>query len=499
MMLQKRIAIVLSLSLAYGCSEAGQKSALNELDDRLEDVSIVKTFRLDVYPPEDMVDEDGKSINALPQSFPDQNTDSPNLGNINLSSPILVSGILSGYNVTPWLDAEIPGTETTVEAQVSLALANTIQSYHVTTNENGYFSSHVVPGLDYTVSFVPEDPNVPFASQSASLQSSKTDLDISLGYGNPLWGLVTDKNGIPLEDVPIRAINDIGIASSTTLTDEQGQYSLRLNSGTYQLQALGRESAMGHDPVITIDEVEIDTVGAQVNIEYSNIALTPLGGGVVDEDGNPVDDVTVRFLSTSLDNYTDAAAVAFDVETNANGNFDTRLLPGTYEVELLPPADGQHTAKSMGEIEVGEQSKNIPTETLDSFVQWSGYMTLRGMDVPNARLHCTENGYANRHWSAIADDSGYFSIAVPQSSIECVATPPGSRVDLAVTDAKLNLSEDTELDLEFEDGVEVTGTLLLDGEPIQWAVLEVRGSNNQLYALALSDEEGTFTFRLTPK
>ena len=495
-----RTPILLSLAFLVGCSAGSQKMSLEGTYDETDRESEIASFRLDVYPPEDLVDRDNEPIGVLPQSFPDQTTDSPNLGTINLSNPILVSGTLSGYDVTPWLDADLPGSEVTVAAQVSLSKTNTIHSYHVTTDDDGYFSSQIVPGSSYIVSFVPEDPNIPFTSQTVNLPQSKTDLNISLGYGNAIWGLVTDKNDLPMEGVPILAIDDNGITSSTTLTDEQGQYSLRLNEGIYELQALGRKSAMGHDPVISVDDVVVDTAGAQVDIVYSNIALTPLGGGVVDEDGSPIDNVTVRFTSTSLEDYADGTATAtFDVETNAYGNFDTRLLPGTYEVQFLPPADGPYTAKSLGQIVFGAESTNLATETLDSFVEWTGYMTLDGDLVPNGRVHCTEDAYANRHWSTMADDGGFFSLAVPQSSIECVATPPGSRTDLAITKVELSLSEDTSLDLEFEEGVVITGTLMLDELPIHLAVLEVRDSNNNLYALALSQEDGSFAFRLAPR
>jgi hypothetical protein len=457
----------------------------------------IQEVRLDVYPASDQPE-------ALPQSLHQQliNGQPPIL---QLARSISIAGVLTGYEVTPWLGADLPGEQVSVESDLVIRREGSIQSYHLTSDEQGFTTATIVPGSDYTVSFLPHSPDVPFFSKSVDLTNNDTTaLTLDLGAGVALWGLVTDEVGEPMAGVEVHAVDDTGAAGASATTDEAGLYSLRVQEGTYSTVATGQPGAP-HQPDITISDVEVPDTGARVDIQYSALEKIGVGGGAVDEMGAGLGDVTVLLQSMTIDGYPEfneqgyplTAALSLVAETTNSGTWDARLLPGTWDIDLIPPAELAYTSLSVGEVSLVDATEFQPEE-LQPFVPLSGAVVGDLGGAAGARLNCTEVGYTNRHWSAVTDELGEYVLDLPATAVECVVSPPGSRPDLALTRSLLDPAADGDVDFSLQTGEPHVGTIsLANGEPVAFATIEVRNpETEQLLAIALTDLDGNFTIQM---
>jgi hypothetical protein len=224
-------------------------------------------------------------------------------------------------------------------------------------------------------------------------------------------------------------------------------------------------------------------------------------GRVEDASGNPLDRVAVRFTSTDLNSYDDIGhRTVEEVVTSSDGEFIGRLLAGIYTVELIPEAADQSREEQsplrLEDVVVRGGALTLPTQRLEKLFPYSGRMVdPLGEGVPDALLSCTELGFDRRTWSTRADDAGFFELRISRNEVRCVLTPSGARLDLPVTARDLEpVGHDGRLG--FAQGVPVRGSVLLDGRPEPFALLEFTDDDGIRFGSVLTGSEGTFELRL---
>jgi uncharacterized membrane protein len=134
-------------------------------------------------------------------------------------------------------------------------------------------------------------------------------------------GIVTDLPGAPVEGAAV-ALLDGETEVAATQTDENGQYGVAAEPGTYELTV---EKA-GFSPFS--DEVTIEEEGQQVTV---NVTLDPpdpgaVIGTVVDNSGNRIEGAGV----TLLDGSTEVAATI----TDGDGQYSLAAAAGSYGLEV---------------------------------------------------------------------------------------------------------------------------------------------------------------------
>lgn len=457
-------------------------------------------LRLDVTPPSGLLSLDGLSY--LPQTWLINGVGG--VENLALSPPVVFSGVVHGYAVAPYRSSDLPGSDGAIGgALVSVRRGGSLQSANDVTSDDpataGAFRIVAVPDSDYIASFVPADPDVPFRSGPLDL-SSRTDLDVDLGYGTAVWGTVYDDVGEPLRGAYVRAVAADGIAGAAAITDADGSWLLRVEPGTWTIRCDGR--AGGRDPVLTSGVVDVPDEGLDLHFAYPSLAPRSIGGRVVDDNGHGVPSVRVRFAATGLDGY--PASTTYDVEvlTNSDGNYDARLLPGTYAADVVPDRTVALSALSLGEVDVAAAFEDLGTTVLPSFVSVGGTVVdPTGLPVANAVVAFQEDGFSGRSWTATTGASGEFALAAPHGPLIASIAPPPERAELALTRARLELSATVAPVLAFQQGTQISGVVTAPGSsgaiaPVPFAIVEVLDDDGLQWGVALTDAQGAYAVRV---
>jgi len=496
---------LLSLLALSACAELGIMSADESTyvpgEDDIDDygANLASSLRLDVFPSEGEVaaDADDGVVDLLPRSF-EMSSDTRGVDLV-LEPPVLLEGYVTGYRVSPTALSELPGVEEPVDARVAVRREDSVQSRTTVTASDGYFQMRVVPDVGYRLDVTPDDPEIALYSSEVHLLED-TYLDLDLEVGSTLWGRVVDGGGNPLVGVTVYAESVFGAKTATQVTDQGGEYLLRAQPGAYRIVAEGTDN--GRDPTVATELTYVGEEGARIDVVYPNLDFLSVGGRMRPEGGTYIRDGAARFTAVSLNGYPDTTSLVVEARTDDFGNFDTRLLAGTYEVELFPTDDQQLTPVSLGEVTI-EGSTDIGTTVLPAFTVALGAVSdPNGGPVAGALVDCVEIGFAERVYTAHTDEAGQFGMMAPQMSLDCDLVPPADRSDLALTPLVLDLQADDTPELIMEYGQLVTGTVrYTDGgalRPLEFAVVEVRDAKGQLLGTALTNVgDGSFSLRVT--
>ncbi len=447
-------------------------------------------FRIDVHPPvESNLDSGGLPL-LLPQTFevlPDDEGEAV----IRMSRAVDVTGEVSGYGVSPYSGGpDLPGTATTIEgAEVELSLDGTVQQRYGFTDEAGAFRMRAAPNIGYRLRIVPDSGEVPFASDLLSVLDT-TAYDVDLGYGVAVWGTVTT-GGQPLVGARIHAELPDGTAGADVVTDGQGRYMLRvLPDRDYRVVSEGRDNG-DLDPTVTTDFFYVDALGAKRDIAYAPLSTVGVSGVVRGPTGN-VGNATVKLTSVALDGYTDDAELAVTYRTNDSGVYSALVVPGVYEVEILPPASSL-TPASLGEVDASV-GIGLPDTVLPGLVSVSGTVwDNNGWPVAGALVQAAETGFGKRSWTTTSDADGGWTLDVPQTGIEYTVSPPADRGDLALTVAAPVAGAQGATDLVMAAGLTLSGRVIdEDDDPVEYATIEVRDQSGRLWAIAFTGSSGRF-------
>ncbi len=448
------------------------------------------TLRVNVLPSTSQY-SDGE-WRALPQTVTtiDRSALAASLAELRISAPIELVGHVTGTATTPWRDAILPSTSGPVDALLSWTRTNAIEAALAGTDVDGAFSTWVIPGGErYQVAVVPTDPMIPPLVGFELFSTDSRDFDIELGVGVSVWGTVT------LDDVPsteghrVRAVDPNGVTTAETLVDADGWYQLRLPPGVWSIESLGRDH--GLDPVLTEELATIGAEGLRVDFDYGSLSLVSLRGRVTANGAN-LDFANVRFVSTALAGLANAS-LTVDAVTSG-GNVSATLSAGTYDVEVWPDPDGNAFAPARLEGVIVVDGAVMPDIDLALPVV-TEFLAARVDDnsvLPATAVTCIEVGFGGRVFTGETGQDGLLMLDLPPTPLDCTFLPPSDsglprkRIPSLVPAAAVPVPMDT--------GTQMTGSVLLDGVPESFAVVEIRdGEDNSLIAASVTSEDGSFS------
>jgi len=355
----------------------------------------------------------------------------------------------------------------------------------------GAFAFHLPPSDDYTLAVIPGvDSELSFQVLTGQSFLCDQDLSLDLGPGTAVDGLVTDDSGAALAGMRVQAVErGSGVASPEALTDEAGSYSLRLAPGSYDLRIQGAEGDWMPTTTIPLE------VQAAQDISF-DMQLGPLepveieGWLALESNNMPAAGASVRFVSHELYEHPDAQLELL-ADTDDQGRYRAQLLPGSYDVELFYGDDTSVTPQRVSaDIPLGASSWNVGVMPLQGFANLASCLfDANGLPLAGATVQASEPGFGGRTWSATTDETGSFALFLPSMELDFVLVPTTG--PSAVTHLSTH-PESFPQALRLEEGQRISGSATHDGQPVPFALLEVRDSYDVLYAITLTDEQGEF-------
>jgi hypothetical protein len=495
------MAVLLGTAFACGGAEKGADGDTAEFDGETTGGTQQQLVEVSVHVHPAEVYTSSGDHRALPQTFGSFTFDGRGLevGSLILHRPITLGGGVIGYLTTPHSGVApgLPGTVVDVDGTLVVRRPETVQAYHTEVVE-GIFTLSVVPQQSYTLEVVPNDPLLPALSTELQVEANALVQEVDLGLGAPIWGTVVAE-GEPMEGAEVYAATASGLETARAVTDGEGRYEVRVQPGIpYDVYCAGRPLIA--DPTLLTQMGELPAEGARVDFDYPLIDVVVADGRVVDASGNGLSGITVRFESVNLDGHDDVASYTTDVPTSIDGIYLLKLPAGDYDVAFLPPSSDEARNDHTPALEahsLRDDVTSLGSAALTDLRTVSTQVVDTGnAGVADARVQCKELGFGERSWTSIADDTGRVSMLLPGVPLVCSLTPPGSRLELPLTMVSLDPSSFDSRNLHFGSGVPVTGTVSLDGEPEQFAYVELVDETGARLGSGLTDAQGRFNVTL---
>jgi hypothetical protein len=493
-----RMLMMLTVLLS-GCSETAfsigdtdkdvSDEAAYEGDIAFDDIRL----RIDVLPTV-AVDED-----LEPQSFWLDAAASWQDMRLDLRPTVEITGSVTGFSANPY-GVQVPGSDDVpVLGDVTIYQPDTIVSSTVQTNDDGIFSIRLPAGEGYQIAALPtEPPELPFYIESDLNVSSDEDLgEISLGYGDPIFGTVTNSAGGAI-DCTVRLIDAAtGIQGGATQTDSSGFYMLRAEPGEYTVQI---EPATG-STLPTIQEAigfEENSGGAQLDINVGEINPVLISGIPRSATGQTMYNAIVRLTSSAL--FQSSGSMVVETETNQSGEFLVYALPGEWTLEIIPPAEITDLTGPLEQaIQIGSADTNLGIISLAEQVNLQReVLSVEGYPAANVLVTFIEQGFNNATYTAYTDSTGMLNVMVPDVPLDVRLTPTQGTASAVTRRELLNPAVESESSWQLSSGVVLNGTVTRPMGGSGFSVIEVYDDSGEFYGSALTGADGAFSFSISP-
>lgn len=447
-------------------------------------------LRLDVLPSVEAGDD------LLAQSlWLDEQSDWQDL-TLSMRPTVSITGLVNGFAANPY-SITVPGAgDVPVLSEVALQQPGTIVSSVIQTRTDGSFSLSLPEGSDYQLSVLPEELELPMYVESGIAISGDADLgEISLGYGEPIYGTVATSDGEPLS-VSVRLIDaETGVEGIATRTDPSGLYMLRAEPGEYLIQV---EPLTGTTmPTIQQPVSPGEGDGARADIDVGIIEPVLVRGVPRSADGQTMSNAVVRLTAVTLARARGTMVV--ETETDQSGGFLIYALPGEWTLEIIPPADSADlTAPLEQALTIDSDGVNLGSLTLSEQVTIERtVLDDSGLPAASVLVTFTEQGFNHATYTAYTDADGLLTVSVPDVPLDVWLTP--TRGELAVTRRELlSPSAPAEEPWSLSAGVRLSGAVRRPDASGGISIVEVYDEDGVFYGSTLTDAEGAFDFRISP-
>jgi len=140
-----------------------------------------------------------------------------------------------------------------------------------------------------------------------------------------LSGSVHDKSGTAISDalISVYSPNTTNDVVPPTTSDQAGNYSFsNIPEGIYDIQ-VNPPSGSNYSPIIVED---YNLSGNSIlNFTFANIGFSQLQGHIYDQDGNPMQNITV---------IVDPNAKRVQATTDSQGEYSLEIAPGIYSIHI---------------------------------------------------------------------------------------------------------------------------------------------------------------------
>lgn len=383
---------------------------------------------------------------------------------------------------------------------------------------DGEFETELVAG-EYHFTYIVDDrrwPRIPLGTRDISATTTDVQFTVpTLADLRVVTGEITrdvvDLLDLVTEPVPgaeIAAVGvDTGFRSTVAISDEDGEFILRLPPGEDRFDVLvspGPDTplvphlsfseeitATTDDISISIGEFELDTASLSLQLAVES----------VDDHSPQWADYRVNIRRSLA-----LGELLVTPSLDESGHAEIDLLLGTYDIEVITPPGSPWSGAST-EVDIVAGSSPVALE-LPARQHVEGTVTDHtGEDLESARI-TVESMDSNRRPPppVYSDASGQFEVWLDPGEFRATVQPP-SASGLPRIQAPLTVSdneESTPLTIEIPRGFVATGVLHTSrGEPISHATVRAyqSGENGErrIIGETLSDAGGAFRLLLSPQ
>ncbi len=301
------------------------------------------------------------------------------------------------------------------------------------------------------------------------------DLEIVLERGATLTGSVTTAGGDPVAD----AVVAVGRAMATTKPD-----------GSFRVGGIapGRRTADAWHPHFDRLERQVE-IEPGVNVfDFVFASARRLAGRVVDERGAPLPDAAVELAFAGRGGYSEPRTLS-----DGQGRFRfPRLAEGNYRLEV--EKQGWVTAESRLQVDLRDGDVDdlevvlVPSALLTGEILGLDFAELAGVRLEavldDGRRRRGEVSYDGRYRVDDLAPGDWLVSAEAAEGRQRVET----RIVLAPGEAEVYR------DLEFEEGLALSGRVEYEGEPVAAAHIALRGTDVVASRDLAADHDGRFRF-----
>jgi hypothetical protein len=321
----------------------------------------------------------------------------------------------------------------------------------------------------------------------------------------PLSGVVTDADGVPLQGVPVYAY-DNRLAYEVATTDSDGVWAMDVPDGLWRVRAVPTQSNHVERFYPGVWDFCDGTVLDDAELDFALGVAGQLEGQVLDEDGQPIDDVLVsclgmeqrnaligraalsneegRFRCIGLDSAPDGSAYAVSAEVQG---WPDQFLGGVYRDN-----DGPEPVT----VTVGEQT-DVGVFQLMSGITVEG--TLVGYDGPVEGANVHVYSYGQVQDTVSGADGTYAVDGLPPGDVIPWASLPGYGITYypnnLLPQSVLEADEGdalVDVDIELPEEARITGFVEAEGDLSGITLL----AYNETYTVALGaavDADGAYS------
>lgn len=318
------------------------------------------------------------------------------------------------------------------------------------------------------------------ATVSVDVKAGETvevELELGLGERRLVGRVVEDGNGL--------AGVKISVSGLSAMTDGDGRYAVEgLPSGRAWVTAdRGRSGSVNEGRDTQRKTVDIESKSARLDFDFSSYEVT---GRATLGDGSPAAGVRL-----SLSRVQDALPFGKRTTTDDDGSFAVRLPPAEYQAGAL--IDGFWTA-SRNTFRVRGHRSGVRVRFGHSLTISGTVRGLREGEAERLRVEAVSEDLDIRSARRSPGFPPGFSINRLESGLWTVIARIGNSGRRAERKVRLT-DEDARIELVFEDLPTLTGTVLLDGQPLEGTqVLLARGRDLASARRFWTRHDGSFRF-----
>lgn len=411
--------------------------------------------------------------------------------NVTLNPGFLLSGTVTDNNSTPVPDVDLDAIISSTGEKVVTPGDNT--------DNNGIYSI-VIPGGTLNIDFdpLPSTGLAPLLLPNVVI-TKDTTINVTLFPGITISGQVKDQSNTPVANVDLDVIDtltQLKLSISGDVTDQNGNYSIRIPVGVYDItyepllisthlvpQKLAGLS-LANDTTINVSLISGKILSGKVSNQSSQ--------GIPLVDLNVTNSATQQRLFTPSDN------------TDASGNYALVIPAGTYDIDFNTPTGTRYVAKSL--------SNQVITidKTLNVTLATGFYISGKVSDPLNSGVASvkigadyTYTGQEQLITNKLTDGAGNYQIVLPSGLFRLSFDPPLASGLAGTYLYDVNVFKDTVINVTLPNGVSLSGTVTnVSSQPILNVDLDIYSVSTGLKVFTgndNTDSNGNYLVRVAPQ
>jgi hypothetical protein len=410
--------------------------------------------------------------------------------NVTLNPGFLIDGTVTDNNTTPVPDVDLDAFISSTGAKVTTPGDNT--------DNNGIYSI-VVPGGTLDISYDPllSTGLAPLLLPDVVI-TKDTTINVTLFPGITISGQVKDpfNTGVPNVDLDvIDTLTQLKLSISGDVTDQNGNYSIRIPVGDYDIT---------YEPLVSTHLVPQKLAGLSLaNDTTINISLSAgviLSGKVSNQSsqGIPLVDLNVTNSATQQRLFTPSD------NTDASGNYALVIPAGTYDIDFNTPTGTRYVAKLLSnQVITSDKTLNVILST--GFYVSGKVSDPLSSGVASVRIGAdyTYTGQEQLITNKLTDGAGNYQIVLPSGLFRLSFDPPLTTGLAGLYLYNVNISKDTVINVTLPNGVSLSGTVTnVSTQPILNVDLDIYTVATGLKVFTgndNTDSNGNYLVRVAPQ